>query len=226
MHSSDWLMLVQRGSAAAPAVALAQAPVALPSTTAYSGNLTNPTTAGSNLYLAVTAFSGSNVAISSSAPLLGGSAVPGAVKILEQQSAYDGNTTYVAVWKLPAVPGGQSSVSITVTNGTLSSQAGIFAYEVKNSTGTLDTQVPTTGASTAITAGPAGPTAHAQEFVMYVLANESGLSGGAPGAPWTSQVLGVVSASGYQLPGVTGTFTANATQVTANEWAAGLVCLQ
>jgi hypothetical protein len=180
-----------------------------PPTTSYPLTLGAGTGAGSTLLIAVTSFSASNVAISSSAPTLGGSPVTGTSKLAEVQSAFTGGlTAYVAIWMLPDVTGGATAVVSAVTNGvTSNSQVGLMGWEIAGigTTPVLDQSSTSSGASTGATSGTTGATGAAAEIILGVLVGLDGLTG-TPASPAsyanqniTSGPGGTASAGGYQI---------------------------
>lgn len=180
-----------------------------PPTTAYPLTLGAGTTAGNMLLIGVTSFASSNVAISSSAPTLGGSGVSGTVKLAEVQSAFTASlTAYAAIWMLPNVSGGGTAVASTVTNGvTSNSQIGLMGWEVSGigTTPVLDQSSTASGASTSATSGTSGATTVAAEIILGVLVGLDGLTG-SPTTPasYTNQNItsgpgGTASVGGYQI---------------------------
>jgi hypothetical protein len=180
----------------------------------------------------VTTFSASNVAISSASPTLGGSPVTGSVKLKEAQSAYSGSlTAYAAVWMLPNVAGGSTSIGITVTNGAIGNTlTGLLAWEVSGlgTTPLLDASSAQSGASASATSGTTGATTQNAEIILGVLIGLDALTG-TPTTPAGYTNLNVLQASsaacgGYQVQSSAGgTYTYANANGGSDPWAGVVV---
>jgi len=189
-------------------------------------------TAGNSVVLAGMFFSASNVTISSSAPLFGGSAVTGAVKLADIQSPFlSGQTDYDFLWLLPDLPGGSAVVSITVTNGTAGANTGLVGWEVaglgaspsldKKSTGAAPA-----GGSTAAASGSTGAITSAPEFIAACMGTQNQFTA-APGSPWTVTAVGDGSfaQAGYQIAASSGGAYNFTGTVTSGMWAAAVAAV-
>lgn len=181
------------------AISIVQTPA--PSSGA-SNTFASAVTAGNSVILGIAAFSFSNSAITSSAPLLGGSSVTGASQLIAELSPFStgSGVVYFAYYLLPNIPGGATSVSVTVGGG--GSAFGLWAYEVAGlgTSPSLDQSVkngngnsanPNSGTTGAITAAP--------ELVLGA-GIMLGVALTSPGAPWTVEAGGSNFAwAGYQI---------------------------
>jgi len=187
------------------------------------------------LFAAITGYASTNVTISSSNPQFNGSAVTGAVKILEASYPYDSsNTVYAAVWMFPPPSGGWAAsagpIAVTVTNSLTISNVGIIAYDVAGlgATPATDQLATADGNSAAPSSGATGVTLFANEFVLGILVQDVGQNTG-PGAPWSTQVAtdgDTNSISAYVLPSAAGTaYTYSDTTTGSARWVAGVVTI-
>jgi hypothetical protein len=195
---------------------------------AYSGNFNYDVTAGNTIFIVVGTYNTSAVTISSSSPTFNGNPVSGVTELLSVQSGFDGSdTAYSAVWMLPNVLGGSSSVGITVTNGITSpTVGGLILYEVSGlGTPVLDqssTGSATTG--TSVSSGASGDIKQTPEFVIGTSFSLDSLSS-LPASPWTSQAIGANAhaAAGYQIANSSGnSYTWSGTGGGSAPWSAGI----
>lgn len=207
------------------AVTLVQTPA--PSSNA-SNTFATGVTAGNTVFLTIFAFAFSNTTITSSAPLLGGSSVTGATLLKAESSPFTtgSGVVYAGFWMLPNVPGGATSVSVTVGGG--GTAFSLYAYEVSGlgTTPTLDQfAIAGNGNSANPASGTTGATTTANEFVLGAGIMLS-VALASPGAPWTA-VAGPSSFAwgGYQIQSASGaTYSwSQSSGGSTNAWAAGVV---
>jgi hypothetical protein len=191
-----------------------------------STSLSSNVTAGNSVMLLVSCYSTTNGAtLTSSAPTFNGSAVSGAVKVCSAQSGYSSFSIYGAVWLLPDLAGGASSLGITF-GGTGATASLCWGQEVAGLGASPTAQTPATaqGSSSSGTAISSGttPTITGAAFVsgLGAATGETFTSGNVPTSPWTSLVedSGFLALS-YQIAS-SGTATWSVTGSTSAEWAA------
>lgn len=189
-----------------------------------SGNaFTANVTSKSSILLAFTDFNTTSAVISTSNPTFAGSAVAGAVQLIEQQSALSAGSVYAAIWLLPDVAGGSENIGITCVNGTGGVNVGIIPWEVAGlgSAPTPGASSSGTGYSTTDSSGVAGPITAAPGIVAGVCVGYGQVLPGA-GLPWVETTIGASFVyAGYQIttaPG--GSYTYAMTGGSTAEWAA------
>lgn len=207
------------------AISVAQAPLVLAG--AYSGSFGSNVSAGDTIFLVATGYTTSAVSISTSSPMFNGSTPAGSTKLIEAQSPGI-NSVYSAIWMLPNVAGGASSVSLTITNsqGQGSNAVGLVAYDVAGlgHNPTLDTSNTATGTTNHPSSGASGAIGHVPEFILAGLVGY-GLVMSDVGAPWTEvQFPDGYNLTGYQIVTSSGgSYTYSQTGSSAANWVGGIV---
>jgi hypothetical protein len=170
----------------------------------WSGSFPGNVTAGNTLILVPTAYTNTGSAMSSSAPLYNGASVTGAAKLIDVNSGAT-NGVYTAIWMLPNVTGGHTSIGITMTgenSSPFAGSVGLTAYEVSGlgTSPALDkshSSSATTG--TAVTSGASGNITAVPEIVIGSIII-FGQAMNTVGSPWTeSQYANKYSLLGYQV---------------------------
>ena len=160
----------------------------------WAVTLGSGTTAGNTLFYVATAYENTGAVPSSSAPLLGGSAVTGAVKLIDVVDT-SSDRLYTSIWMLPDVPGGKTACAITMTNSQSINNVGLTVYEVAGlgSSPSLDRSSSGNSASTPTTAVSSGTTAAitaAPEFVLGAASIDRTRHPGRPGSRrWRSAAI-------------------------------------
>jgi hypothetical protein len=198
----------------------------------WSGNFGSDVTAGNTIFLAVTGYqSADSGTITSSGPEFNGATPAGSSLILEELYPWDGAVSdYAAVWMMPGVAGGASSVSVTVSNSANIGPVGIIAFEVAGlgASPAVDSAVTVTAEanSTSPSSGASGDNTQQPEIVLGVMVQDQAVSTLPSG--WTCSALGGNSNSiaGYQIADSTGnSYTFAATASPAARWAAGVTAV-
>jgi hypothetical protein len=197
---------------------------------AWSGTMGSPVTSGNTLFLVPQGYENSGGTMSTSAPLLGGNPVTGAVKLLDTEGS-DFIKTYAGIWMLPNCPGGSAAVAITMSGSNAISNVGLFYYEVAGlgSAPVLDQSSSGnsgSGSGTAVSSGTTGAITSAPEFILGAGGNDQGAGSGAAG--FTSlNMSGLGNAwAGYQIASSSGgTFSWSQTAAAAARWAAAVVAI-
>jgi hypothetical protein len=156
---------------------------------------TKGTTAGNTVFILAGAYNQTNSVMSSSAPLLGGIAIPdsnhlygdavaGYISSLEEGQL-------ATAWMLPNVPGGLTSFSLTITNGSIIDLwalevSGLGANPTFDKSGTYAST--TAGSETVAITTPA--TVYPNELIIANASSYEGFFGGPSQGYWTSQVSG------------------------------------
>lgn len=188
-------------------------------------------TAGNSVILGIGAFAFSNAAITSSAPLLGGSSVTGSSQLVAELSPFStgSGVVYYAFYLLPNIPGGATSVAVTVGGG--GTAFGLWAWEVSGlgSSPTLDQSAKNgNGNSLNPSVGPSGAITAAPELVLGA-GIMLGVALASPGAPWTVEAGGSNFAwAGYQIATSSGgTYTwSQSSGGSANAWSAVIATVE
>lgn len=190
----------------------------------WSGSFSASVTAGNTLFLVPSAYTNAGTAMSATAPLYNGSSVTGAVKLTDVNSGST-NGVYTAIWMLPSVAGGHTSIAVTMSGEQASPFAGsvgLTALEVAGlGTGpaldTSHTSSATTG--TAVTSGASGNITAVPEIVIGSLIL-FGAAMSTVGSPWTeSQYANQFTLIGYQVvTSGTSSFTYNKAGASSAAW--------
>jgi hypothetical protein len=190
---------------------------------AFSGSFASPVTAGNSVILMPSCYNASGATLTSNTPEYNGSTPTGSVKGKDQQSPIaGGDSVYGAIWLLPDVAGGGTSVAISVTNGQNVSSTGLIALEVAGlgSSPSFDQSASDSGNSTDPTSGSSGNITAAPELILGLgVAFAVALT--PSGSPWTNfQNGGNYTAWGYQVVGSSGgSYTYATTSSSAAAWA-------
>ena len=194
----------------------------------FSGDFSSNVTAGNTVFLVVFSYAAADVTISSSSPQVNGNPVTGATELITVQAPFSGGgTVYAAIWMLPDVTGGATGVSVTVTNGSLSTSVGVVAYEVSGlgTTPSLDQSSTGSGTTGSVTSGSSGNTASSPELIIGAAATYGGSPSGPDGYANTTMGLGFVYA-GEQVAATSGNSYSYATGSGTATWCAGVVTVE
>ncbi|HUB93253.1 MAG TPA: DUF4082 domain-containing protein [Verrucomicrobiae bacterium] len=209
-------------------IRLAQKPLLLGS---YSGSFTSAVGAGDTVLLVVTAFTTTGSTITTSSPLLGGSTPTGSTLLIAEQSpSSGGDSVYTAIWMLPNVTGGETTISITVSGNSVPSDnhtVGLTCYDVAGlgSSPSLSLSSSTNGDNGTISSGSIGPLSNTPAFVLasgVVFANTITTVG----APWSENYLSDQFAiQAYQIISAAGSTYDYASTNGINVWAGAIVAI-
>ena len=197
---------------------------------AFTGSFGSPVTAGNTIVLLASCYNASGATISSSAPLYNGSTPSGSAKLKDLQSPIaGGDSVYCAIWMMPDVAGGGTSVGLTVTNGGNVSSTGLIALEVSGlgSSPSLDQSASDSGNSTDPTSGTTGAITAAPELVVAIDV-QFAVSLTAPGSPWTTYQAGAdYTAFGHQVVASSGgTYAYACTSSSSAPWSGVIATIQ
>lgn len=193
----------------------------------YSGSFMKNITPGNSVIMMVTGL-GTSVAPVTSAPLIGGATVPGAVKIGELSGSNATQFVSSALWLLPNLPGGNTTASITIANDTPTANSGLLCWEVAGLGNVPSVDVSSTGSanSTSISSGTTSGVAGPGEFVVGMW-GANGVSYNEP--TWFTSQLGVLgcTVAGWQVTTSAGTtYSYTGIQPTADAWSSIVAAIQ
>jgi hypothetical protein len=193
---------------------------------ADSGNYGSNITAGNSVFVVVVSYTTVNTPISTSAVTVAGQSL---TKLMELNSPYTTQNQYFSIWGASNSPGGSSTVSATVNNGTSNPATGLALYEVSGlgNWTTVDQSASNSASTgTAASSGSTGTTTNATEFVLGAVVTANGLSAGPTGLT-TYQGIGgyTYGEAGYSISSTTGTFSISGTESSSGTWCAGVVTI-
>jgi hypothetical protein len=169
----------------------------------WTGNFGSNVTTGSTLIYVTSAYNTTGATISSSSPVYNSATPSGSTELA---TVWSGGTdsAYTAIWMLPNVTGGASSIGITMTNQSTPGDThtvGLAAYEIAGlgTSPSLDKSSTSSGNSTAVTSGASGAITTTPEIVIGGLVI-FGQVMALVTSPWTSiQLSDQFQQSGYQI---------------------------